>query len=122
MATFPAYVKYGWRDMGEQAESVVERAEMERGIPKQRRTNSDARVDLPITLHFDSASDYAAFDTWFYTTIKAGQDFFDFVHPRTGATVQARFKGGELGRINYINRTLGMCSMQVVLEYWRAAW
>lgn len=122
MAALPSYVKYGWRDMAEQPESVVEAAPMERGIPKHRRTNSDARVDLPLTLHLDTHADIESFLTWFYTTINAGADFFDLVHPRTGATVQARFKSGQLGAWNYLNRTLGRASMQVQLEYWRSAW
>lgn len=122
MATFPSNVKFGWRDMGEKPDSVTESAPMERGIPKQRRINSDARVELTLTLHFDSKAEAAAFETWFYVDIKAGQDFFDFVHPRTGATVQARFKGGELGTLTYLQRTLERSQRQVTLEFWRSTW
>lgn len=108
--------------MREAHEPAVERSQMERGIPKQRRISSDVRIELALTLYFDSAADLAAFETWFYTTINAGQDFFDFTHPRTGAALQARFVGGELGEVSYQNRTLGKSSRPVKLEYWRSTW
>lgn len=122
MATFPSTVKYGWRDLTEAPESVVERTQMERGIPKQRRVRSDVRVELQLTLEFDSKAEVASFETWFYTDIKAGQEFFDFVHPRTGATVQARFVEGGLGELRFRHRILEQSTRTVRLEYWRAAW
>lgn len=122
MATFPSYVKYGWRDMQEAPESVVERADMERGIPKQRRRSSDVRVELSLRLEFDSAADAASFETWFYNTIDAGQDFFDFTHPRTASVVQARFVGGELGPLMFRNRTLGLSYRAATLEFWKSTW
>ena len=121
MPAFPTWVRYGWRDLTEEPDDVVEVAAMERGIPKQRRTNSDVRVQLNLTLHFDSKTEAANFETWFFTDIRAGQDFFDLVHPRTGATVQARFVGGKLGTLKYFNGTLQKSSRAVQLEYWRAA-
>ena len=54
MAAFPTGLRLEWRDMAEAPESVVAREPMERGIPKQRRVASDARVELPLVLHFDS--------------------------------------------------------------------
>jgi hypothetical protein len=122
MAAFPAGMKYDWRDMGEAPESVVERAPMERGIPKQRRIASDARVEVSITLHFDSTTEITNFETWFYDTVRAGQDWFDWVHPRTGATLQARVVGGELGPLKYLRRPLDKATRSLKLEYWRAAW
>jgi hypothetical protein len=122
MAAFPSTVKFGWRDLQETPEPVVERAEMERGIPKQRRINSDVRMELELTLHFDTKAELAAFETWFFTTIKGGQDFFDFVHPASGTTVQARAKGGALGPVSWRNRTLQMSQRKLTLEYWRATW
>lgn len=122
MAAFPGYVKLGWRDMQESPEPVVARAEMERGIPKQRRIASDARVELPVVMHFDSQADMASFDAWFFDTINAGADFFDFTHPRTLATIQARFVGGQLGPLNYLNPALTKATRPATLEYWRSAW
>lgn len=122
MAAWPSNLKYDWRDMSEAPDTVVERAPMERGIPKQRRTNSDARVELSLTLHFDSSAEVDSFETWFYSTIHAGQDFFDFTHPRTGAALQARIVGGQLGPLSFLQRTLGYAKRSVKLEYWRTAY
>lgn len=122
MASFPTGMRYDWRDMSETPDAVVERTAMERGIPKQRRTASDARVEVAITLHFDSAAEITDFETWFYTTVHAGQDFFDWTHPRTGATVQARVVGGELGALKYLRRTLDRATRPLKIEYWRSAW
>ena len=115
-------MRYDWRDFSETPEPVVERSQMERGVPKQRRISSDARVEVQLTLHFDSAAEIAAFEAWFYTTIKAGQDWFDWPHPRTGATLQARIVGGELGALSYLAPTLGWAKRGLKLEYWRSTW
>ena len=122
MAAFFPGARYDWRDLTETPDAVVERSEMERGIPKQRRTASDARVEVTITLHFDTAAEITAFETWFYTTVNAGQDFFDWVHPRTGGTLQARMVGGELGPLRYLRRPLDKATRSIKLEYWRSAW
>ena len=121
MATFPT-VKFEWRDLTEAPESVVARAPMERGVAKQRRVNSDARVEMPMTLHFDTAAEATAFETWFYVDIKAGQDFFNFTHPRTGAALLARIVGGELGPLSFLQPTLAACKRTIKLEWWRQAW
>jgi len=117
MAAFPT-VKYDWRDLSETQMPVVERAEMERGVPKQRRINSDARVEMGMTVHFDTAAEDASFMTWFNTTVHAGQDFFDFVHPVSGATVSARIVGGEMGGRRFKEPTRQVCSRSFKLEYW----
>lgn len=122
MATFPAWVRYDWRDMTETPDSVVERTEMERGKPKQRRIASDARIEVQITLHFDSSAEVAAFEAWFYDDINAGQDTFDWLHPRTGQVVQANVVGGELGALKFLQRTLQAATRTFKLEYWRSAW
>ena len=121
MATFPV-VKFDWRDLTEAPDTIVERSEMERGIPKQRRIASDARVEVMLTLHFDTKAEAAAFETWFYTTINAGQAWFDWTHPRTGQVVQARIVGGELGPLKFMQQTLQASSRSIKLEYWRSAW
>lgn len=123
MAAFPTTgVRYDWRDLSEATDPVVERAAMERGIAKQRRINSDARVEIALTLHFDTQAETAAFEDWFYDDINAGQDFFDFVHPRLGTTVQGRVVGGELGPLSYLDPTLGYARRSIKVEYWRSTW
>lgn len=122
MPAFPTGVKIDWRDFGESPESVVDRAEMERGVPKQRRNASDALVELTVTAHFDTAAEEAAFTAWFFDDIAAGAAWFDWVHPRTGAVLQARFKGGELGPLRVLQKTMQACTRTFKLEYVRPAW
>lgn len=122
MAAFPNWVKYDWRDMSEKPESVIERSEMERGIPKQTRKVSDARVELEMTLHFDTKAEVDAFEDWFYEVINAGQDWFDFLHPRRGVVVQARVVGGELGVLKALQPTLQANTRTMKIEHWRSTW
>lgn len=121
MATFPD-VKYSYQDLSEKPESVVERTEMERGIPKQRRFASDARVELKLTVYFDTKAEAAAFEDWFYGDIQAGQSWFGYTHPRTGAVVQARIVNGELGELKFENPTREASKRTLTLEYWRSTW
>jgi hypothetical protein len=122
MPAFPSWVKYDWRDLEEAPGAVVERTEMDRGRPKQRRVNSDARVEIALTLHFDSKAQQADFETWFYTDINAGQDYFDLAHPRSGATVVARVVGGQLGALSFLNSTREVATRSIRVEYWLAAY
>jgi hypothetical protein len=122
MAAFPTTIQFEWRDFAEQNASVVLRTEMERGVPKQRRINSDAMVTLTLTMNFKTKAAFAAFDAWFYGDALAGAAWFDFVHPRTGATVQARFVGGAMGNVRF-----GMVNLENVLvtsqlEFLRSAY
>ncbi len=121
MATFPT-VKYSWRELSEAPEPVVQRSDMERGIPKQRRIASDARVEVELQVFFDTKAEAAAFETFFWTDINAGQDFFTWTHPRTGAVLQARVVNGQLGPLKFSQRTLEASQRGLKLEYWRSAW
>lgn len=121
MAAFPT-VKYDWRELSETVDPVVAREPMERGLPKQRRVNSDARVELALTVHFDTLAEAEAFETWFFTTIKGGQDFFDFTPPRGGATVQARVVGGQLGPLQFSQKTLQASRRSLRVEYLRSTY
>lgn len=122
MATWPTGLRYDWRDLSETHGSVVDRTEMDRGVPKQRRRASDALVQVQLTVHFDTAAQVAAFTDWFYDDIHAGQDWFDWVHPRTGATLQARVMGGDLGTLTHLGQTLQWARRTLQLEYVRSAW
>nr|WP_315242104.1 hypothetical protein [uncultured Albidiferax sp.] len=121
MATFPTYVKLGWRDSGEQAQPIVARSEMERGVAKQRRTQADVTVTVPVVLYFDTSAHAAAFEAWVYTDAAGGAAWFDFVLPRTGATVQARIVGGDIGTLTPSIGSWGRTQRSVKLEYVKAA-
>ncbi|MFN4360518.1 MAG: hypothetical protein ACK4F4_07320 [Hylemonella sp.] len=116
MATFPTYVKLGWRDSGETHRPIVDRVDMDRGIPKQRVNASDVLVTVPLTLMFDSASDADDFEDWFYTE---GMAWFDFTLPRNGTVVQARIVGGDIGTLVPKRGDWVYSQRQVKLEYVR---
>lgn len=116
MSAWPTYARFLIQGAGESFADNMIRTEMERGVPKMRRLNSHVMVDLPGEVAFFSQSDIAAFDTWFFSTIRE-VGWFDFVHPRTGATVQARVK--TFGpRTPHAGR-YSVATQQITLEYLR---
>lgn len=121
MAALPAFVKYEWKALDIAPESALARSEMERGIAKQRRITSDVMETMTLVLHFDTALDATDFEAWFYTTINAGADWFDIVHPRTGATESVRNVGGKLGALRALNKNFSRSSREMVVERVRVA-
>lgn len=117
MATFPSYVRIGLSGIGEQHTPIVQRTEMERGIPKQRRIAADALVKMPMTLYFDSRADAESFENWFYGG--EGMGWFDLVHPRSRLKVSARIVGGDIGTSTPSNQTWSYSERQVAVEYVR---
>lgn len=118
MAAMPSNVRILFAGYGEEFDPSVVRTEMERGIPRQRVVNTHVMQEIHATLLFNSAADAAAFEAWYFTEIKR-IGFFDFVHPRTGATHSARFKGGDIGRLEPRNPMYSRATRSVVLEYLR---
>lgn len=117
MATFPHNL-CGIRQDGhaEQHAPVVLRSEVERGTPRQRRTSADALVSVPCTLVFRSAAAAAEFEAWYYAE---GSGWFDFTLPRTGAVVQARIVGGDIGGLTPITPAWNASERTLTLEYIR---
>lgn len=121
MATWPSYAKLAWADTAEQPAPVVQRSEMDRGVAKQRRTQADAVVTCPVTVYFNSAADAASFETWVYTTLNGGMDWFDFTSLRTGATLSMRIVGGDIGALVPSTRTWARSQRSFKIEFVRAA-
>ena len=118
MATLPSYVQILFAGYGEDFVPSVERTEMERGVPKQRLLNSGVLMQVHATLLFSSPADMAAFETWYFDTIER-IGWFDMPHPRTGATISARFQGGKIGRLVPRNPQFNRATRDLVLEYLR---
>lgn len=119
MVTLPEYARILFSGYGEEFDPAVERTEMERGFPKQRLVNTGVLVEVSASLLFDSAADAASFDSWYFDVIKR-IGFFQVPHPRTGATISARFKGGNIGKL--APRSPRMSSFTrtgVIMEYLR---
>lgn len=119
MATFPSYVKLGWRDHAEKPTPLVVRSEMERGVARQRRTHADSLVTVPVTAYFDTAADSLAFETWFFGDVAAGAAWFDFTLPRTGTVTQARVVGGDIGSLKPSTKNWALSERTFQLEYVR---
>lgn len=121
MPAFPSWVQIVPRDAGELLASVVVRSDMERGVAKQRRIAADAIATIAITAIFTSAQRAEDFVDWFYDDIAAGAATFDFVHPRTGATVQGRIVGGDIGELRPLGTVAGSrWSRSFSIEYVRS--
>lgn len=118
MATFPPYVRIALAGIGEEHAPIVQRTEMDRGVPKQRRIAADVLVRMPMTLHFISRADATAFEDWFY---REGMGWFDLVHPRTLAKISARIVGGNIGTSVPSNQSWSYSTRQLSVEYLRRA-
>jgi hypothetical protein len=122
MATFPTYVKI-LIGSSESPKSVVVRSEMERGVPKQRRLSSDSMVTVPVDLFFETKQNAIDFETWVYSQIGGGANWFSWKNPRTSAVVQARIVAGELGSLKPATGVWsGMSMRSLNLEYLRSAY
>lgn len=118
MAAFPSEICVLIGGYGEEFDPSVERTEMERGVPKQRVTNSQVMAKLHCALLFDTSADVDAFESWYFDTINR-IGWFTVRHPRTGATITARFEGGALGALAPVNNNLKRWRRDVTLEYLR---
>ena len=118
MAEFPDYVCVSFDNYSESFDPSVERTEMERGPAKQRRINSRVEASINATLTFMSKADAASFESWYFDTIQR-IGYFDIEHPRTGQTISARFRGGDIGELTTLTPDFEVTQRQVVLEYMR---
>jgi hypothetical protein len=115
---WPSYARFVLTGASESFDPSVERTEMERGIPKERIINSDVMVQITGQVLFESKADVESFETWYFDTIgRIG--WFDFRHPRTLQTVQARFVGGRLGELMPHAGAFAVASRVVTIEYLR---
>lgn len=119
MPAWPAYAKILRDGFGFEREAAGLRTDVESGPAKQTRTKSRAMVQVPVRVLLRSQADYLAFLAWHRTDIQAGFAWFDWTHPVTGATTQARIVGGKLGREE---PTAGLQRWEIptTLEYWDA--
>lgn len=122
MASFPSYVKI-LLGATEKPDPIVLRSPMERGVPKQRRIASDTMVTVPVTLYYDTMADAMAFETWVFTQIGAGADWFNWTNPRTNTVVQARIVGGDIGALQSGDGAWrGFSTRRMNFEYLRSAY
>jgi hypothetical protein len=123
MATFPAYARLSGDSYTETHAPIVERSEMDRGLPKQRKTQSDVLVTLNLNLLFLTRADAANFEDWYYssTGAGAGTTYFDWTDPRTGFVRTARVVANTLGPLMPMGGgMLAYTTRTLQIEYLRA--
>lgn len=118
MAVFPTDTCILVAGYTEEFDPSVERTDMERGPPKMRVLNSHVVAKLRCALLFDSTDDVGDFEDWYFQTIKR-IGWFTVAHPRTGATITARFEGGALGPLAPVSNSRRRWRREVTLEYMR---
>ena len=76
----------------ETAPETTIRTRMDAGPDKvrQRFTAAPTKIKFALLL---TKSEVSTLDTFFVTTVKGGSLEFDYTHPRTAASVKARFTG-----------------------------
>lgn len=114
----PSYVVVRMAGYAEDLDPSVERTEMERGPPKQRRLNSQVMHRLSVSFLFRTSADAESFLGWYEDDIER-IGFFNMTHPRTGATISARFPGGEIGTLRSITGTDHLWQRDLVVEFMR---
>ena len=118
MAVFPADTCILVAGYSEEFDPSVAITEMERGPAKLRVLNSNVVARIPCALLFDSAAAAADFEDWYFNTINR-IGWFTVTHPRTGATITARFEGGALGPLAPVSNSRRRWRREVTLEYMR---
>lgn len=120
MATWPATALIGF-PQGEEPGTALMRSDMERGVAKQRRVAADVTVTQETTVYFKSKQHAIDWETWFYSTIGAGADRFDWVDLRTGVTRQVRIKEGKPGVLKPATVNWAYSQRTLTLEWQRSA-
>lgn len=120
--TWPTYAKIAIEGYSTSESAIAERTEMDRGVPKQRKTQSDVIVTVSMKLWFDSKSEAIDFRDWYYspTGASAGTAYFDWADPVDGVTYQARAVANTLGPITPVSGALKYFTRTLQIEYRRA--
>ncbi|MGV7185709.1 hypothetical protein [Xanthomonas axonopodis] len=118
MAAFPLYAGVLYDTLRSSFDPAVMRTEMERGVPKQRVFNTRVLMKLAMTLDFATPVDAVSFEHWYFDDIRR-IGWFDFRHPLTGLTVQARFEGGSIGELRPADGADRPWQRDVVVEFLR---
>jgi hypothetical protein len=117
MATWPTYARLQLPGTTEEETKIVARTEMERGVPRTRRTASDPLVTVSATILFRTRQEENDFRAWYYssTGAAAGAAWFEWVDPRTNTFRQTRI--AELGQAMPLAALWAVSSRQCKLEY-----
>jgi len=113
----PTYARAIMASASDTPKPLVDRVEMDRGPAQQRLNGPRVLFNSAIELLFESQNDVNSFIDWYVTTLGV-VGWFTMKHPRTGATITARFPMGTLGDIVPIIGGYGMSSVTTAIEYY----
>lgn len=117
LPALPSYARPIMSTASDTPKPKVERIEMDRGPAQQRLVNARVLRNMALELLFESNDDVNSFDTWYTTTINV-IGWFTMKHPRTGATITARFPSGTLGDVVPVTNQYGISSVKTSVEYY----
>lgn len=122
MAAFPTYAGLAFAGASLEASPVVQRSEVERGIPRTRRVASDALVTLQATILLNKTADVLAFEEWYYSPAGAngGAAWFDWKDPRNGTVRSVRM--ASLGALQPRAGRFRLAQWPCTLEYVRSTY
>lgn len=118
MATFPEDVGIKFDGAGYEANSVVLRSNVDRGIPRTRRHSKRARVVFTGTFIFLTEAIRDNFEAWFKDDVNGaarGAAWFSWKHPATEQVIQARIV--TLGQMTAVHRCFHIAQQSFTLEY-----
>jgi hypothetical protein len=116
--SFPEYAKIQTDSFQEAPGAVMRRTQMERGVPKQTRFQSDVLVTVSFTVLFLTLDDQQAFDDWYYTDAGMGTVWFDWLDPRANVTRSVRVVANSMGPLKQLQPlAVGLGSRSIQLEY-----
>lgn len=118
MATFPGDVGIRYDGATYEANSVVLRTRVERGLARTRRHSKRASVHFSGTLLFLTPEIRDSFDVWYKDDVNGaarGAAWFAWKHPATEQIIQARFI--SLGARTALHRCFHIAQQAFTLEY-----
>lgn len=123
MATFPSYVVVRFAGFSQQDSNLIERSDMDKGVAKTRRVQTDPVVTVSATLYFRSAADVQRYRQWFYSAggANAGAAWFDMTDPRTLQVRQCRLVASSNGPLTPLAKRFAKASQTVAFEYVEAS-
>ncbi len=119
MESLPSYAKVLLAGFGEEAESGVQRTQMESGPPKQLRVKTRVLVRRDVAIHVGSKANYLLFVEWFQVDINMGADWFTWTDPVSATSKSARFVSA-LGRAAPVGRLADAWVVAATIETWSA--
>lgn len=111
MPTFPTLPNPRASTYSEETPDVLIRTQMDAGVAKVRPRFSSGVTMIKYHL-FLSAAQVTTLDTFYRTTVSNGSLTFDYTHPRTAASVTARFVKPP----NYVVNDHGYYSADIEIE------